>query len=106
MSQPNLTANTFILHYSFIIGLMLEIFSKIYKGHGYFIDVGVIDKKWGLRSRLSRYSAAENPTQTVTSFGGLIFMIVCACYIDLAILIEAGPVYSLFMADFREKTFK
>jgi ABC-2 type transport system permease protein len=47
---------------------------------------------------------AENPTQTVTSFGGLIFMIVCAGYIGLIILIEAGPVYHLFMADFRGKT--
>ncbi|MFC1881873.1 hypothetical protein ACFL2S_10310 [Thermodesulfobacteriota bacterium] len=47
---------------------------------------------------------AENPTQTVTSFGGLVFMIVCAGYIGLVILIEAGPVYSLFMADIREKT--
>jgi ABC-2 type transport system permease protein len=46
---------------------------------------------------------AENPTQTVTSFGGLIFMIVCAGYIGLIILIEAGPVYHLFMADFRGK---
>jgi ABC-2 type transport system permease protein len=47
---------------------------------------------------------AENPTQTVTSFGGLVFMIVCAGYIGLIILIEAGPVYHLFMADFRGKT--
>jgi ABC-2 type transport system permease protein len=44
---------------------------------------------------------AENPTQTVTSFGGLVFMIVCAGYIGAVILIEAGPVYYLFMADIR-----
>jgi ABC-2 type transport system permease protein len=44
---------------------------------------------------------AENPTQTVTSFGGLIFMIVCAGYMGTVILIEAGPVYYLFMADVR-----
>jgi ABC-2 type transport system permease protein len=47
---------------------------------------------------------AENPTQTVTSFGGLVFMIACAGYIGLIVLIEAGPVYHLFMADFRGKT--
>jgi ABC-2 type transport system permease protein len=41
---------------------------------------------------------AENPTQTVTSFGGLVFMILCAGYIGVVILIEAGPVYSIFMA--------
>jgi len=46
---------------------------------------------------------AENPTQTVTSFGGLIFMILCAGYIGVIILFEAGPVYNLFMADIRGK---
>ena len=42
---------------------------------------------------------AENPTQTVTSFGGLMFMILCAGYIALIILLESGPVYHLFMAN-------
>ncbi len=42
---------------------------------------------------------AENPAQTVTSFGGLIFMIVAAGIIGLVILLEAGPVYHLFMAN-------
>jgi ABC-2 type transport system permease protein len=42
---------------------------------------------------------AENPTQTVTSFGGLVFMIVSAAYIGAVILLQAGPVYRIFMAD-------
>jgi len=46
---------------------------------------------------------AENPAQTVTSFGGLFFMIMCAGYIGLVILIEAGPVYNLFMAQIHGK---
>jgi len=46
---------------------------------------------------------AENPTQTVTSFGGLIFMMMCAGYIGAIIVLEAGPVYNLFMADIRGK---
>jgi ABC-2 type transport system permease protein len=46
---------------------------------------------------------AENPTQTITSFGGLVFMIFCAGYIGLVVLIEAGPVYNLFMAGIRNK---
>jgi ABC-2 type transport system permease protein len=41
---------------------------------------------------------AENPAQTVTSFGGLVFMIACVVYIGLVLLLEAGPVYRLFMA--------
>jgi ABC-2 type transport system permease protein len=47
---------------------------------------------------------AQNPTQTVTSFGGLVFMIACAGYIGLVVIIEAGPVYNLFMAGIRNKT--
>ncbi len=44
--------------------------------------------------------AAENPAQTVTSFGGLVFMILCAGVIGVVILVEAGPVYHIFMADY------
>jgi ABC-2 type transport system permease protein len=47
---------------------------------------------------------AQNPTQTVTSFGGLVFMIACAGYIGLVVIIEAGPVYNLFMASVHNKT--
>lgn len=46
---------------------------------------------------------SENPAQTVTSFGGLLFMMVCAGYIGAVILIEAGPVYNIFMAGIRER---
>lgn len=44
--------------------------------------------------------AAENPAQTVTSFGGLVFMILCAGVIGAVVIVEAGPVYYIFMADF------
>ena len=47
---------------------------------------------------------AENPTQTVTSFGGLVFMILCAGFIGTVIVLEAGPVYHIFMADLRERS--
>lgn len=41
---------------------------------------------------------SENPAQSVTSFGGLMFMMLCAGYIMAVIILEAGPVYSIFMA--------
>jgi ABC-2 type transport system permease protein len=44
---------------------------------------------------------SENPAQTVTSFGGLLFMMLCAGYIGIVIVLEAGPVYSIFMAGIR-----
>lgn len=46
---------------------------------------------------------AENPIQTVTSYGGLVFMILCAGLIGTVILLEAGPVYSIFMSRIYEK---
>jgi ABC-2 type transport system permease protein len=44
---------------------------------------------------------AENPTQTVTSFGGLLFMILCASFIGMVLVLEAGPVYHLLMAEIK-----
>ncbi len=46
---------------------------------------------------------AENPLQTVMSFGGILFMILCAGFIGLVIILEAGPVYKIFMAGIHEK---
>jgi len=42
--------------------------------------------------------ASENPTQSVTSFGGLLYMTICAGFIVLIVILEAGPVYAVFMA--------
>jgi ABC-2 type transport system permease protein len=42
---------------------------------------------------------AENPMQTVTSFGGVLFMILCAGFIALVMILEAGPVQNIFFSD-------
>lgn len=42
---------------------------------------------------------SENPANTVTSFGGLLFMIISFALIAAVIILEAGPVYQIFMAD-------
>ncbi len=68
----------------------------------FFIVPGIVAMGIGLGAAYPDFKA-ENPTQTVTSFGGLVFMIVCAGYIGAIILLEAGPVYNLFMADMRGK---
>jgi len=47
---------------------------------------------------------SENPAQSVTSFGGLMFMMLCAGYIMAVIVLEAGPVYSIFMAAVHERS--
>jgi len=45
----------------------------------------------------------ENPAQSVTSFGGLLFMMLDAAFIGIIILLQAGPVYNLFMANLHQR---
>jgi ABC-2 type transport system permease protein len=68
----------------------------------FFVVPGIVAMGIGLGAAYPDFKA-ENPTQTITSFGGLVFMIACAGYIGLVVLIEAGPVYSLFMAGIRNE---
>jgi len=64
----------------------------------FFLVPGIVAIGIGLGAAYPDFKA-ENPTQTVTSFGGLVFMILCAGYIGIVIVIEAGPVYSILMAE-------
>ncbi len=68
----------------------------------FFIVPGIVAMGVGLGAAYPDFKA-ENPTQTITSFGGLVFMIACAGYISLVVIIEAGPVYNLFMAAIHDK---
>jgi len=43
----------------------------------------------------------ENISQVATGFGGFLYMVISAAFIALVIVLEAGPVYILFMADIR-----
>jgi ABC-2 type transport system permease protein len=44
---------------------------------------------------------SENPNQSVTSMGGLLFMVLSAGYAGAVIALEAGPVYNLFMSSIK-----
>ena len=69
----------------------------------FLVVPGIVAMGIGLGAAYPDFKA-QNPTQTVTSFGGLVFMIACAGYIGLVVIIEAGPVYNLFMASIHNKT--
>jgi ABC-2 type transport system permease protein len=69
----------------------------------FLVVPGIVAMGIGLGAAYPDFKA-QNPTQTVTSFGGLIFMIACAGYIGLVVILEAGPVYNLFMAGIHNKT--
>ncbi len=64
----------------------------------FFMVPGIVSMGIGFGAAYPDFKS-ENAAQTVTSFGGLIFMMVCAGYIGTVIALEAGPVYSIFMAD-------
>ena len=67
----------------------------------FFMVPGVVSMGIGFGAAYPDFKS-ENPAQTVTSFGGLLFMMVCAGYIGAVIIIEAGPVYNLFMAGIKK----
>lgn len=46
---------------------------------------------------------AENAAQAITSFGGLIFMMLAAVYITAVIVLEAGPVYRICISGINGK---
>jgi ABC-2 type transport system permease protein len=58
---------------------------------------GVVSMGVGLGAAYPDFQS-ENPAQAVTGFGGLLFMILCTVFIGLVIILEAGPVYQVFMA--------
>ena len=46
---------------------------------------------------------AENLARVATGFGGLLYMILAMSFIALVIVLEAGPIYALFMAQVRHQ---
>ncbi|MCP4105303.1 MAG: hypothetical protein GY749_07185 [Desulfobacteraceae bacterium] len=68
----------------------------------FFMVPGIVSMGIGFGAAYPDFKA-ENPLQTVMSFGGILFMILCAGFIGLVIILEAGPVYKIFMAGIHEK---
>lgn len=66
-----------------------------------FMVPGVVSLGIGMGAAYPDFKS-ENPVQAVTSFGGLLFMIIAAGYIGLVLVLEAGPVYHIFMAGVHE----
>ena len=68
----------------------------------FFLVPGIVAMGIGLGAAFPDFKS-ENPVQSATGFGGLLYMILCVGFVGLVIILEAGPVYQIFMADINGK---
>lgn len=66
----------------------------------FFLVPAIVGLATGLGAVYADFKS-ENPANVVTSFGGLLYMILSFGLIALVIILEAGPVYKIFMADLK-----
>jgi len=71
----------------------------------FFMVPGIVSMGLGLGAAYPDFQA-ENPAQSVTSLGGLIYMTLSIGFILAVIALEAGPVYSIFMSGIRRVGLK
>jgi len=69
----------------------------------FFLVPAVVGLATGIGAIYADFKS-ENPANTVTSFGGLLFMIISFALIATVIILEAGPVYQIFIADLHGQT--
>jgi len=63
----------------------------------FFLVPAIVGLSVGLGARYPNFKS-ENPALTATSFGGVLFMLLSFGLIALVIMLEAGPVYRIFMS--------
>jgi len=61
---------------------------------------GIVSLGIGFGAMYPRFDH-ENIGQVATGFGGLLYMMVSALFIGAVVVLEAGPVYLLFMSEMK-----
>ncbi len=69
-------------------------------GTMFFMVFGIVALGIGFGAMYPNF-AHQNIAQVASGFGGVLFMIVCSIFIGSVIVLEAGPVYVLFMSNVR-----
>jgi ABC-2 type transport system permease protein len=64
----------------------------------FFLVPAIVALAVGLGARYPDFKS-ENPAMSATSFGGVLFMLLSFSLIASVIILEAGPVYRIFMAE-------
>ncbi len=81
--------------------LEVSLFMMVLSSLTMFLAVfGIVALGVGMGAMYPNFSH-QNIAQVATGFGGLMFMILSAAFMALIVLLEAGPVYVLVMADLR-----
>lgn len=93
LSELLIVATNLLLHVSTFMMILSSITI-------FFLTPGVVAMGVGLGAAYPDF-ASENPSQAVTSFGGLVFMMISAAFIGAVIILEAGPVHHYLMAALR-----
>ena len=93
LSELLIVATNFLLHVTPFMMLLSTITFL-------FLIPGVVALGIGLGAAYPDFTS-ENPAQTVTSFGGLVFMMISVVYIGTVIVLLAGPVHHYLMANLR-----
>jgi len=66
----------------------------------FFAVFGIVALGVGMGAMYPNFNH-QNIAQVATGFGGLMFMILSVAFVALIVVLEAGPVYVLIMADLR-----
>jgi ABC-2 type transport system permease protein len=66
----------------------------------FFMVFGITAMGVGLGAAYPNFRL-ENLAQAATGFGGMLFMFLCVGFVGSVIILEAGPVYTIFMARLR-----
>jgi ABC-2 type transport system permease protein len=69
----------------------------------FFMTFGIVSLGIGMGAIYPRFRF-ENAAQIASGFGGFFYMIVSLIFIGGVVILEAWPVYTLFMAGFRHRT--
>ncbi|MBT3256205.1 MAG: hypothetical protein HN366_07095, partial [Deltaproteobacteria bacterium] len=69
-------------------------------GTMFLMILGIVSLGIGFGAMYPRFDH-ENIGQVATGFGGLLYMMVSALFIGVVVVLEAGPVYLLFMSEMK-----
>jgi ABC-2 type transport system permease protein len=69
----------------------------------FFMTLGIVSLAIGLGAVYPRFQV-ENTAQIVSGFGGFFYMILSLIFIGGVVVLEAWPVYTLFMAGFQQRS--